>query len=88
VPDGSLRQCAEKHPAIRQLVGDGVPLFSDAQEMLQSGLIDAVIVATPHYDHPRLSILAMRNGIHTLCEKPAGVYTAQVQEMNDCARGV
>ena len=28
----------------------------------------------------------MRNGIHTLCEKPAGVYTAQVQEMNDCAR--
>ena len=44
---------AEKHPAIRQLVGDGVPLFSDAQEMLQSGLIDAVIVATPHYDHPR-----------------------------------
>ena len=30
----------EKHPAIRQLVG-GIPLFSDAQEMLQSGLIDA-----------------------------------------------
>ena len=54
--------------------------------MLQSGLIDAVIVATPHYEHPRLSMLAMRNGIHTLCEKPAGVYTAQVQEMNACAR--
>jgi hypothetical protein len=75
----------EKHPAIRQLVGN-LPLFSDAQEMLQSGLIDAVIVATPHYEHPRLSMLAMRNGIHTLCEKPAGVYTAQVQEMNACAR--
>ena len=75
----------EKHPAIRQLVG-GIPLFSDAQEMLQSGLIDAVIVATPHYDHPHLSMLAMRHGIHTLCEKPAGVYTAQVQEMNACAR--
>lgn len=75
----------EKHPAIRQLVGT-LPLFSDAQEMLQSGLIDAVIVATPHYEHPRLSMLAMRNGIHTLCEKPAGVYTAQVQEMNACAR--
>ena len=75
----------EKHPAIRQLVGS-LPLFSDAQEMLQSGLIDAVIVATPHYEHPRLSMLAMRHGIHTLCEKPAGVYTAQVQEMNACAR--
>lgn len=76
----------EKHPAIRHLVGDSIPLFSDAQEMLQSGLIDAVIVATPHYDHPRLSVLAMRHGIHTLCEKPAGVYTAQVREMNACAQ--
>ncbi len=63
-----------------------VTLFSDAREMLESGLIDAVIVATPHYDHPGLSMMAMRLGIHTLCEKPAGVYTAQVQEMNACAR--
>ena len=75
-----------KHPAIRQFVGDSLPLFNEAEAMLSSGLIDAVIVATPHYDHPRLSMLAMRHGIHTLCEKPAGVYTAQVQEMNACAR--
>ncbi|MCZ7836217.1 Gfo/Idh/MocA family protein [Atlantibacter hermannii] len=76
----------EKHPAIKQRVGDAIPLFSDAQEMLDSGLIDAVIVATPHYAHPILSMMAMRRGIHTLCEKPAGVYTAQVEEMNACAR--
>lgn len=75
-----------KHPAIRRLVGEGLPLFEDAEAMITSGLIDAVIVATPHYDHPRLSMLAMRHGLHTLCEKPAGVYTAQVQEMNACAR--
>ncbi|WKZ92054.1 Gfo/Idh/MocA family oxidoreductase [Chimaeribacter arupi] len=75
-----------KHPAIRRLVGEGLPLFEDAEAMITSGLIDTVIVATPHYDHPRLSMLAMRHGLHTLCEKPAGVYTAQVQEMNACAR--
>ncbi|MGL5970312.1 MAG: Gfo/Idh/MocA family protein [Kluyvera sp.] len=77
----------DKHPAIRQLVGEGVEIFSDAEAMLKSGLIDAVIVSTPHYDHPGLSMLAMRHGIHTLCEKPAGVYTAQVREMNEFARG-
>lgn len=77
----------EKHATIRALVGEDVALFSDAQEMLQSGLIDAVIVSTPHYEHPRLSMMAMRLGIHTLCEKPAGVYTAQVREMNEFARG-
>ena len=76
-----------KHPAIRQLVGDGITLFDDAETMLKSGLIDAVIVSTPHYDHPGLSMMAMRHGIHTLCEKPAGVYTAQVREMNEYARG-
>ncbi|MEX3021979.1 Gfo/Idh/MocA family protein [Kluyvera sp. STS39-E] len=76
-----------KHPAIRELVGEAVTLFSDAETMLKSGLIDAVIVSTPHYDHPGLSMLAMRNSIHTLCEKPAGVYTAQVREMNEFARG-
>ncbi len=77
----------DKHPAIRQLVGGEVEIFSDAEAMLKSGLIDAVIVSTPHYDHPGLSMLAMRHGIHTLCEKPAGVYTAQVREMNEFARG-
>ena len=77
----------DKHSAIRQLVGNDVALFNDAEEMLKSGLIDAVIVSTPHYDHPGLSMLAMRHGIHTLCEKPAGVYTAQVREMNEFARG-
>ncbi|EPF6160335.1 Gfo/Idh/MocA family protein [Citrobacter sedlakii] len=76
----------DKHAAIRRLTGESVALFSDAREMMESGLIDAVIVATPHYDHPALSIMAMRRGIHTLCEKPAGVYTAQVEEMNACAR--
>ena len=77
----------DKHSAIRQVVGNDVTLFSNAEEMLKSGLIDAVIVSTPHYDHPGLSMLAMRHGIHTLCEKPAGVYTAQVREMNEFARG-
>lgn len=77
----------DKHPAIRQLVGEEVEIFSDAEAMLKSGLIDAVIVSTPHYDHPGLSMLAMHHGIHTLCEKPAGVYTAQVREMNEFARG-
>lgn len=49
--------------------------------MLNSGLIDAVEIAVPHYDHPRYAIEAMRAGIHVMCEKPAGVYTLQVREM-------
>ncbi len=58
-----------------------VALFSDASEMLSSGLIDAVIISVPHYDHPRYAIEAFQKDIHVMCEKPAGVYTLQVKEM-------
>jgi predicted dehydrogenase len=60
-------------------------VFTDYKEMLASGLIDAVIVAVPHYFHPEMTIAALNAGIHAICEKPAGVYTKQVKEMNEVA---
>ncbi len=62
-----------------------VPGFADYKEMFASGLIDAVLVATPHYSHPEISIDGFKAGLHVLCEKPAGVYTKQVREMNEAA---
>ena len=55
--------------------------FDDAIKMMESGLIDSVIVAVPHYDHPKYVIEAFRHGLHAISEKPAGVYTLQVREM-------
>lgn len=66
--------------------GDKVKLFEDAKAMFSSGVVDGVIIATPHYDHPPLAIEAFENGLHVLCEKPAGVYTKQVREMNEAAK--
>ena len=60
--------------------------FADVDEMLDSGLIDAVLIAVPHYDHPRLAMECFRRGIHVITEKPAGVYTRQVREMNEAAQ--
>ena len=64
----------------------GVKTFFDAEEMMDSGLIDSVLVAVPHYDHPKYAIMAMKKGLHTLIEKPAGVYTKQVIEMNEVSK--
>ena len=61
------------------------PGFLHSEDLIRSGLVDAIIIATPHYFHPPISIDAMRNGIHVMCEKPAGVYTKQVKEMNAVA---
>ncbi len=59
-----------------------VPAFTDHRELLAAGLCDAVLIATPHYFHPPMSIDAMRAGKHVLCEKPIGVYTLQAEEAN------
>ena len=64
----------------------GVTYFSDYKEMLDSGLVDAVLVETPHYDHPTIVIECLKRNIHALCDKPAGVYTKQVREMNEVAK--
>ncbi len=65
----------------KETLGEGIALFSDAEAMMDSGRIDAIVVAVPHYDHPTYAIMAMRKGIHVMIEKPAGVYTKQVLEM-------
>ena len=62
-----------------------VRCFDSYSAMLQSGAIDAVIVATPHYYHPDLAVQALHHQLHVLVEKPAGVYTQQVRQMNDVA---
>lgn len=65
--------------------GAGVPGFADYHEMFASGLIDAAVVAVPHYFHPQMTIDGLNAGIHMITEKPAGVYTKQVKEMNAVA---
>lgn len=65
--------------------GQDVKYFSSAEDMYRSGEIDGVIIATPHYDHPPLAIKAFEHQLHVLVEKPAGVYTKQVREMNEAA---
>ncbi len=62
-----------------------IAVFTDAIAMLDSGLLEAVTVATPHYDHPTYVIAAIERGIHVVSEKPAGVYTKAVREMNAVA---
>ena len=49
---------------------DGVALYSDYIEMLESEKLDAVHICTPHYLHADMIIAALERGIHVLCEKP------------------
>jgi len=55
--------------------------FSDYQDMLAGAELDGVIIATPHYDHPDMSLEAFDRGIHVLVEKPIAVHVKEAQRM-------
>ncbi len=63
----------------------GVKVFEKVEDLINSGLVDAVIVATPHYFHPVYGIAALEKGIHLLSEKPAGVNVSEVLKLNETA---
>ncbi len=88
--DGAvLTAVADIDPArigrIRGELPDSVRYFDDAEALMDAGVADAILIAVPHYDHPRLAIAAFDRNLHVLVEKPAGVYAAQVREMNQTA---
>jgi predicted dehydrogenase len=55
--------------------------FTDAREMIFSGEVEAVLIATPHYDHTSLGITALSAGLHTLVEKPISVHKADCERL-------
>ena len=57
------------------------PGFATHADLLRSGLVDAVLVATPHYDHTAIGIDAIHAGVHTLIEKPLSVHKADCQKL-------
>lgn len=59
----------------------GVPSFTAFEAMLESGTIDAVVIATPHYFHTTQGIAALERGIPTLTEKPISVHKADAERM-------
>ncbi len=69
----------------KSILPQGVPVFAEGSELIKSGLCDAVLIAVPHYQHPVLAKEAFASGLHVMCEKPAGVYTLAVREMNRAA---
>lgn len=89
IPGARLAAVCDVEPARLQNVsekyGEDVQAFDSADALFEAKCIDAVIVATPHYFHPPLVTQALERGYHAMSEKPAGVYTKQVRQMNEVA---
>ncbi len=61
--------------------------FKTADEMMASGLIDAILIATPHYDHTTIGIAALKAGLHVMVEKPVSVHRADCERLIAAYKG-
>lgn len=85
VPNMVIGAITDTDPAKRELASatyPGVKVYDDYLTMLDSGDVDAVVTCVPHYLHPEMGMETLKRNIHALVEKPAGVYTKQVAELN------
>ena len=89
VANGVCTAIADLNPQKLEIAQKDYPgdyeVFSSGSELIEKANVDAVIIAVPHYDHPTLTIQALKKGLNVVCEKPAGVYSKQVREMNEVA---
>lgn len=84
-PDIEITAVADRKESRRQWARERLPdaaIFAEGSDLIAARPCDAVLIAVPHYQHPPLAIQAFHAGLHVMCEKPAGVYTLQVREMN------
>ncbi|MDI9401211.1 MAG: Gfo/Idh/MocA family protein [Limisphaerales bacterium] len=58
-----------------------VAVFESCEEMVRSGKIDALLIATPHYFHTVQGIDALEQGLHVLTEKPISVHKADCERL-------
>ena len=73
--------CSSSPQKIADYQARGLQTFSNSDAMLRSGAMDAVLIATPHYQHPALGMAAFQNGLHVLMEKPIAAHKADAEKL-------
>lgn len=58
-----------------------IPFFKSTEDMINSGLIDAVILSTPPHLHAEQASYALDHGLHVIVEKPIGLHVAEARKL-------
>ena len=88
---GELVAIASRDAVRRGAFGDQYKIdpakrFADYAALMADAAVDAIYISTPHPWHAELSIAALRAGKAVLCEKPAGMNSAEVVAVTEVAR--
>lgn len=77
--------CSTSPAKLDSYAARGVRVWGDGLGLIRSGNVDAVLIATPHYDHTTLGIAALEAGLHVMVEKPISAHKADAERLLACA---
>ena len=60
-----------------------VAKFNKYQDLVNSGSCDAIVIATPHFQHGEIARAGLQKGLHVLSEKPAAVTKRDAERTNE-----
>jgi len=86
IPGAELTAVCDSRPEVLATFSSARP-FTDYRELLRSGAADAVLIATPHFQHTPIGIEALEAGLHVLVEKPISVHKADCERLLAAYRG-
>ena len=82
VPRGVLTAVGDAFPdKLPEYEAEGLKTFDSGEALIGSGEIDALIVATPHFQHTTLGIAALEAGLHVMVEKPISAHKADAERL-------
>lgn len=90
IPNASISAICDTNPkkieALNERLGKKYPSFSDYHKILDKKVVDVILITVPHYLHPVIAQECFKKNINVISDKPAGVYTKQVREMNKASK--
>ena len=82
VPRGILTAVGDAFPyKLPEYEAKGLKTFDSGEALIASGEIDALMVATPHFQHTALGIAALEAGLHVMVEKPISAHKADAERL-------
>ncbi len=61
-------------------------VYTDYREMLEKENLDGICIVTPNDTHKDITLAAIRNGLHVICEKPMAMNVKEALEMEEVAK--
>src|SRR6266511_1510081 len=73
--------CSTSPQKLEPFLAKGLKVFDRGETLVRSREVDAVIIATPHYQHTTLGIAALEAGLHIMVEKPVSAHKADAERL-------